>query len=136
MALVTRCSKITELVLSGTSITNNSVDSIVKHLDSSLEKLDVSGIRIDSTALLRLGTVRTLKVLNWRMGELEKFDEIKNLRKKLSGISINKEDVFIATPNATPDLYSNIRLSNSVSSFEDGFWEIKARQQEMFTRNE
>ena len=39
MALVKRCSKITELELSGTSITNNSVDSIVKHLESSLEKL-------------------------------------------------------------------------------------------------
>ena len=33
MALVKRCSKITELELSGTSIPNNSVDSIVKHLE-------------------------------------------------------------------------------------------------------
>ena len=134
MSLVKRCSKITELVLNGTSITNNSVDSIAKHLDSSLEKLDVSGTRIDSTALLRLGTVRTLKVLNCLKGG--KIDEIENLRKKLSGLSINKEYVIIATPNAISYPDSNIRLPNLVLSHEDGFWEIKARQQEMFTRNE
>ena len=55
MALVKRCSKITELNLRGTSITNNSVDSIAKHLDSSLEKLDVCQTEIDSTALFQLG---------------------------------------------------------------------------------
>ena len=134
MALVKRCCKITELKLSSTSITNNSVDSIAKHLDSSLEKLDVSDTEIDSTALLRLGTVRTLKILNCLHGW--KIDEIENLKKKLPQLSINKEYVIIATPNAVSNPDQNIRLPNSVSSFEDGFWEIKARQQEMFTRNE
>ena len=103
-------------------------------LDSSIEKLDVSRTKIDSTALLRLGTVRTLKVLNCL--SVEKINEIENLRKKLPGLSINKEYVVIARPNATSDSDPNMRLPNSVSSFEDGFWEIKARQQEMFTRNE
>ena len=134
MALIKRCSKITELQLRLTSITNKSVDSIAKHLDSSLEKLDVSGTKIDSSALLRLSTVRTLKVLNCL--KKEKIDEIENLRKKLPELSINKEYMIIATPNAMPNPDPNMRLPNSVSSFEDGFWEIKARQQEMFTRNE
>jgi hypothetical protein len=134
MALVKRCRKITELDLSRTSITNNSVDSIVRHLDSSLEKLDVYGTKIDSTALLRLGTVRTLKVLNCL--SVEKINEVENLRKKLPELSINKEYVIIATPNAMPNPDPNMRWPNSVFSREDGIWEIKAKQQELFTKNE
>ena len=132
--MIKRCSKITELELSGTSITNNSVDSIAKHLDSSLEKLDVLKTEIDSTALLQLGTVRTLKVLNCLQGG--ENDEIENLRKKLSGVSINKEYVIIASPNAMSFPDSNMRLPNLVLSHEDGMWEIKAKQQKLFTENE
>ena len=109
------------------------MDSIAKYLDSSLEKLNVSGTKIDSTALLRLGTVRTLKVLNCLTRE--KIDEIENLRKKLAGISINKEYLIIAKPNAMLDPDPNIRLPNLVFPHEDGFWEIKAKQQELFNRN-
>ena len=122
MTLVERCTKITELNLSHTSITNNSVDSIAKH--SSLEKLDVSNTNIDSTGLLRLGTIRTLKVLNYCLKD-KKIDE-NNLRKNLPQLSINKEDLLnIATSN-------NTSTTNYVS-YEDGFWEIKAKQQELFT---
>ena len=118
ITLVKRCTKITELNLSYTSITNSSVNSIAKH--PSLEKLDVSNTEIDSTALLQLGTSRTLKVL-----KVKKIDE-NNLRKMLLNISINKEDLYnIATSN-------NISTTNYVS-YEDGFWEIKAKQQELFT---
>jgi hypothetical protein len=133
MALVKRCSKITELKLRGTSITNNSVDSIAKHLDSSLEKLDVCKTEIDSTALLQLGTVRNLKILNFLKEEEIDSDtsesnytpldtmEMKNLRKKLPEISINKEYMIIATPNV-------------ISNPEDGLWEIKAKQEKLFNR--
>ena len=118
LALVKRCRKITELVLRCTSITNNSVDSIAKH--SSLEKLDVSNTEIDSTALLQLGTIRTLKVLNCLKDK--KIDE-NNIRKRLPQLSINKEDFF------------NIATSyrKYVSYFQDGLWEIKAKQQELLT---
>ena len=44
--LVCKCKKITELNLSGNSITNNSIESIIKHLNS-LEKLDVEHTNID-----------------------------------------------------------------------------------------
>merc|ERR1712037_141316 len=64
--LVERCNRITELNLGGrTSITNVSVDSIATHLNSSLEKLNVSKTQIDCTALLQLRAVGTLKVLLW-----------------------------------------------------------------------
>jgi len=124
MTLVERCTKITELNLSYTSITNNSVDSIAKH--PSLEKLDVSNTEIDSTAaLLQLGTIRTLKVLNYCLKDNE-IDE-NNLRKRLPQLSINKEDFF--------DIATSYTISNRKynSYFQDGLWEIKAKQQELFT---
>ena len=125
MTLVERCTKITELNLSYTSITNNSVDSIAKH--PSLEKLDVSNTEIDSTALLQLGTIRTLKVLNCLKDK--KIDE-NNLRKRLLQLSINKEDFF--------DIATSYTISNRKynSYFQDGLWEIKAKQQELFTEND
>ena len=122
--LMKRCTKITELNLSNTSITNSSVDSIAKH--SSLEKLDVSNTEIDSTAaLLQLGTIRTLKVLNYCLKDNE-IDE-NNLRKRLPQLSINKEDFF--------DIATSYTISNRKynSYFQDGLWEIKAKQQELFT---
>merc|ERR1712203_668066 len=88
--LVQRCNQICELYLSFTSITKDSVDSIATHLNSSLEKLDVSYTEIDSTALLQLRSVGTLKVLHCLKGchfhlngkKIEKI-KIKNLRKNL-----------------------------------------------------
>ena len=123
MTLVKRCTKITELNLSYTSITNNSVDSIAKH--ASLEKLDVSNTEIDSTALLQLGTIRTLKVLNCCLKD-NKIDE-NNLRKRVPQLSINKEDLFYI---ATSYIVSNRKY---VQWYKNGFWEIKAKQQELFT---
>ena len=61
--LVERCNRITELKLSNTSVTNDSMESIATHLNSCLEKLDVCHTEIDSTALLQLRSVGTLKVL-------------------------------------------------------------------------
>ena len=52
---------------------SKSVDSIVTHLNSSLEKLDVACTEIDSTALLQLRSVGTLKVLNC-------LDKVKGMR--------------------------------------------------------
>ena len=124
ITLVKRCTKITELNLSYTSITNSSVNSIAKH--PSLGKLDVSNTEIDSTAaLLQLGTIRTLKVLNYCLKDNE-IDE-NNLRKRLPQLSINKEDFF--------DIATSYTISNRKynSYFQDGLWEIKAKQQELFT---
>ena len=92
--LVKRCNKITELNLwYCTSITNNSLESISTHLNSSLEKLNVSYTKIDSTALLQLRSVGTLKVLyclkHLSGKKIEKI-KIKNLRKNLPQLSINK----------------------------------------------
>ena len=116
MALVERCNKITELDLSFTSITNDCVDSIATHLNSSLEKLDVSHTKIDSTALLQLRSVGTLKVLRC---SVKKINKRRNLRKNLPQVIINKDEYLSSIATSTSDTVD----------YENGFWEIKAEAQ-------
>ena len=116
MTLVERCKKITELDLSFTSITNDCVDSIATHLNSSLEKLDVSHTKIDSTALLELKSVGTLKVLRCSVKNIKKR---RNLRKNLPQVIINKDEYLSSIATSTSDTVD----------YENGFWEIKAKAQ-------
>ena len=121
--LIKRCTKITELNLSYCeSITNNSLESIVTHLNSSLEKLDVSHTKIDTTALIKLRSVETLKILCCYHKELQGifWEETMNLNKNLPQVSINEDNVYIASPFEPGDDHF------------DGFWEIKADIQELF----
>ena len=132
--LVQRCNQISELDLNFTSITKDSVDSIATHLNSSLEKLDVSYTEIDSTALLQLRSVRTLKVLHCLNGLR---GQEKYIRKNLPQLSINKEEhwFFIAKSTTNPDL-QNIDSGSAIPAVEykDGFWEIKAEAQKSFLK--
>jgi F-box and leucine-rich repeat protein 1 (S-phase kinase-associated protein 2) len=118
--IIKRCNKITELKLSFTSITKKSVDSIVTHLNSSLEKLDVFYTEIDSTALLQLRSVGTLNVLNC----FDKINGMKGqeeyLRKNLPQVSINEESYSIATSTSDTVLFPDYE-----------FWEIKAKAQKL-----
>ena len=121
--LVKRCNKITELNLRYcTSITNNSVESIATHLNSSLEKLDVSYTKIDSTSLLQLRSVGTLKVLCCL--KETKIKEIKNLRKNFPQVSFIDGDWFWFNTIASPSVCQE--------PDENGFWEIKADIQTLF----
>ena len=105
--LVSRCKKITELDLSCTKITNDSLKSIIKHLNS-LEKLDIRYTNIDFTMLNQLKSIPTLKTLHFKE---ENTKKIKNLKRQLPHISINEESFYIADPN---------------------LWEIRAKQQDIF----
>ena len=124
--LVERCNRITELNLEGrTSITNVSVDSIATHLNSSLEKLNVSKTQIDCTALLQLRAVGTLKVLLCSLFQSKRFEEegeeLKNLRKNLPQVGINEKKFDTAST-----------FSQNYYDFKNGFWEIKAKAQKFF----
>ena len=66
--LVHRCNKITELNLSFTEITNDSLESIIKHLNS-LEKLDIHYTNIDFSMLYQLKSIPTLKILHCQKTE-------------------------------------------------------------------
>ena len=88
--LVRRCKKITELDLKSTSITNDSVKSIIEHLNY-LEKLDVSNTNVDFSMLLQLKSIPTLKVLRFGWYKKEDPEEIKNLKLRLPHVRINEE---------------------------------------------
>ena len=107
---------------------NDSVDSIIEHLNS-LEKLSVvtyPNTKIDFSTLLRLKSIPTLKILRWgcfgRRQSEEDIEKIKNLKLQLPHISINEEHLHIAC--------STKEVNGSIDP--DWFWEIKAKQQDLF----
>ena len=118
--LVRRCNKITELDLSFTTITNVSVESIIKHLNS-LEKLNISCTNIDFSMLLQLKSIGTLKILRYWDNDAEK---IMNLKQQLPHVRINEEDPIIAHSKKTVN----------GSTDHNWFWEIRAKQQDLFPR--
>jgi len=117
--LIRRCKKITELDLSGTKITNDSVESIVKHLNC-LEKLNVRYTNIGFYTLLQLKSIPTLKSLHF--GCKEDTEAIMKIKLQLPHISINEGYINIAGPTKCVN-----------GSFDlDWFWEIKAKKQDLF----
>ena len=95
--LVRRCNKMTELDLKYSSITDDSMKSIIEHLNC-LEKLDVSNTNVDLSMLLQLKSIPTLKVLRFGWYKKEDPEEIKNLKLRLPHVSINEEYLNIASP--------------------------------------
>ena len=121
--LVHRCKKITELDLSSTSITNDSLENII-HLKS-LEKLDLVYTNIDLSSILQLKSIPTLKILLCFYGQnKENTEKIKNLKQQLPHIRINEDDFHIAC--------SSKGVDNSIDP--DWFWEIRAKQQDLFPK--
>ena len=119
--LVKRCNKITHLSLRCTLITNNSVQSIIKHLNTSLEELNVPLTKVDSATVLGLKSIPTLKTLIYYADAVD----IANLKQKLPHIRITEEeDLQIASP---------FKIVNC--SYVDGLiWEIRAKQQYLFSK--
>ena len=115
--LVQRCTKIIELDLSFTEITNDSMDSIIGHLKS-LEKLSVVFTKIDFSALLQLKSIPTLKILccSFRWPK-EPAKKIKDLKLQLPHIRINEDYLHIACSTKEwkgtidPDLFPEASLS-------------------------
>ena len=124
--LVQRCKKITELDLSYNEITNDSLESIIKHLNS-LEKLSIYYTDIDFSMLLQLKSIPTLKIVCF-LGENEEEDneKIKNLKLQLPHISVNEEYLHIAC--------SKKYWSTKKSYDRNWFWEIRAKKQDLFPR--
>ena len=114
--LVSRCKKITELNLSFTPITNDSMESIIRNLNF-LEKLNVhSTENIDFSSLLQLKSIPTLKILNcFDLTKQKDAEKIKNLKLQLPHISINEDHLSIAC------------LTKG-----GWIWEIRSEQQNLF----
>ena len=115
--LVTRCNKITELVLGGsmTSITKTSLNFIRKHLQSTLVKLDLknTNVEFDSSDLFKLNSMEKLTFLCYNSRWLTK--QLPDL-----WIPSNPGHTIIASP-CHPQLHQ-----------QQGFWEIKAEREKLF----
>ena len=121
--LVNRCSKLTSLDLSQCDrIGNPSLTNIMESLKLSLEELDISGTNIDSAKILELQSMSRLKLL----------------------ICSDFEDIFALQgllPNLTIELCGRINIASSMLpkssvqqdlQLEEGFWEIDAKQLQLF----
>ena len=85
--LVSRCNQITEFNLCSTEVNNDSVTYIIKHLHSTLEKLDLTHTNTTLNKLFELKAMKKLTCLNWR-----KFHGgIETLKKHLPNTHINTQ---------------------------------------------
>ena len=125
--LIKRCNNITHLDLSGTSITNDSMHSIIEHLKTSLEELNVCETDVDYFTLFQLKSMPALKALICFNPYHEEYDDhaedIENLKQQLPHIRIIEEkNLHIAKP---------FKMVNGWDD-KDWIWEISAKQQDLF----
>ena len=113
--LVTRCKNLRILDLKGTSISDESITTIIEQLKPTLEELDVSHTGIYFAKLLGLSVMPKLRVLHcWNL----KPDEISIVKNSLANVKIN---------------YFYLEVADSEQTFEpeDGIWDIKSNQIEL-----
>ena len=139
--LVTRCSKITELNLGGsTLITKNSLNFISEHLESTLVKLDfiITEFLFDVNDLLVVKNMKKLKFFRCPLYSpdstrsiLKHYDEDrKSMEKLLPNIWVDCtyfEKTRIAGPSQSEYIYNN--ELPEINPFQ-GIWEIKAEREE------
>ena len=122
--LVTRCSKITELDLGGrrTSITKQSLNFIIEHLQSTLVKLNLAHTRaiLDQNDLLKLKSMEKLTLLYYKCRDVDK----RWLKKKLPNLWIYSNS-FGLLDNPTI-------ASPRHPEYDQGFWEIKCKREKLF----
>ena len=141
--LVQRCNKITHLDLRFSPITNDSVQSIIQHLNTSLEEFNVVYTEIDFDALLQLKSVATLKLLGCSVDHrLSRFHTRKrNLRLKLPHVTITGGDLSlqIARPqkfmDGSPEP-SRLNYRRLPHVDNDWIWEIRLKLQDLFAKVE
>ena len=135
--MVKRCNNITHLNLSDTPITNDSVNSVIEQLKTSLEKLDVCGTDIDFATLLQLKSMPVLKNLFCfdPYNDDTYGEDIKNLKQQLPQIRINEEGGFC---KSSEEKVLVIALPYNIvneSSYDMGWiWEIRAKKQDLFAK--
>ena len=138
--LVKRCNKITHLDFSDTSITNDSVHSIIEQLKTSLEALNVYQTYVDFATLLELKSMPALKILI--CDEYDKYPEdngIENLKQQLPHISIINEErfLYIAKPFKKCLTFESVSESDRRDNEDcDWIWEFREKEQNLFAKVE
>ena len=115
--LVTRCKKLRILHLRGTSISDESITTIVEELKPSLEELDVSLTHVHLAKLLDLGAMPNFRVLYcWKL-----IGEISIVKSSLADVKINQ--------------LINLKFADLEQNFkhEDGIWDVEAKRIELPT---
>ena len=127
--LVTRCNKITELDLGGwTSITTKSLDYIIENLNLTLVKLSLefAFLEFESSDLFKLKRMKKLELLCYNQGtenwNLFEYVDCKLLKKHLPNLQIIPDPVSLGIAMPCHPQYNQ----------RNGFWEIKAEQEELF----
>ena len=87
--------------------------SIVKHLEETLEIVDVSYTKVKSPGIFRLASMSRMKVLNCR--GILKSTGIDYLKRSFSNISVNQD-------------YCHFANSDEIFHPKDGMWEIETKQ--------
>ena len=130
--LVKRCNKITHLDFCHTSITNDSVLSIIEQLNTSLEGLNVFQTHVDFATLVELRSMPALQTLICD----EDDEDTENLKQQLPHISIINEErcLYIAKPFKKCLTFK--RVNGSVNEDCDWIWEFREKEQNLFAKVE
>ena len=122
--LLRRCVQIKELSLCCTSISNESVNSIIKHLQNTLIKLDLYNTDIDYTKILELKSMSVMKLLNWCPLNRPGCSEIVFLRIEFPNLCVNEHQMCV-------------KIASPCQKFEasHGLWEIETKQIRLFRKN-
>ena len=123
--LVTRCDKITELNVGGcNSITKHSLNFISEHLQSTIVKLHFKSLYVSD--LLELKKLQKL-----RSGEVRRVIGHNRMKKLMPNLRLHSDsgNTRIACPSQQEYKHKNgfLEINNL-----QGFWEIKAEQEELF----
>jgi hypothetical protein len=105
--LVSRCTNLTELSLSGSGFTNGSVNYIIEDLHSTLEKLCLIGTSIRIKKLFELKAMKKLNVLEFYSSVKVKTKELECFRN--SHIQLYYAESNFAKPNWNSDNLSAFR---------------------------
>ena len=121
--MVKRCNRLTHLDLRYSRITNDSIHTIIKYLNLSLENLSVAKTKVDFATLVELKSMTSLKTLICSF-QSNNAENMKKLKLKLPHIRISQDRyLFLASP-------FDAVMNRSID--RDWIWEIKAKQQDLF----
>ena len=107
--LVSRCTNLTELSLSGSGFANDSVKYIIENLHSTLEKLCLIGTSVGLLKLFDLKAMKKLNVLDFKSSVKVEAKELERFRKCHSHIQLRYDKSNFDKPNWNIDNLSAFR---------------------------
>ena len=107
--LVSRCTNLTELSLSGSGFTNNSVNYIIENLQSTLEKLCLFQTRVGIMKLFELKAMKKLTMLDFYAMEEVNNEELERFRRNHPHIQLCYAKCYLAKSSWSSDNLSTFR---------------------------